>query len=560
MDLSAAQAADRAVVQPAGRPGRRAVQRPCGQPGEFQRRMSKTGCCSCSRNAEVDYVLPLSAKTDGFRERGSMPSGALQQGDGAECATERRSNLGDRRLFLARLAALGGAAVRTGPEPCAAAEPPQNAGGRRSTATPPAGGRGKVQQVRGEIKEYKDPKTGARVRRLTGDGSSNVHPYFTSWAFVGDDADHTIFVSNRSGAYQWHLLDIPAARLVQLTAGQKISPNMACVARSGRLFYFDGPVLHAVKTDTLEDRELYRVPAGFKPALPTCTADGRYVAFAYCQETALSTETGRIYATMHERYYQHPHSVVMRIDTESGDAVAAWGEPTWISHVLIHPTQPNLILFCHEGGGTCVKQRMWMVNLDDKQMRQATPLYPQRPGESCVHEYFTQQGDVGFQYSLDRDETPRGVQRLHPARRNVDSPVSLPRPASRATSSRTRTTAWSSATGPILSPDDKEGGKYIGPDDPRQRPRPSPPPGLARHLRAHPGQPRPSQLQPGRPLGDLQLRRREVRQRVHGGRAEPLSESPRQLAADSRGTAAGDLLSSVSAAFPESCKWTRRRD
>jgi len=54
------------------------------------------------------------------------------------------------------------------------------------------------------------------------------------WAFVGDDADHAIFASNRSGAYQWYLLEIPAARLVQLTAGQKISPNMACVARSGR--------------------------------------------------------------------------------------------------------------------------------------------------------------------------------------------------------------------------------------------------------------------------------------------------------------------------------------
>ena len=85
---------------------------------------------------------------------------------------------------------------------------------------------------------------------------------------------------------------------MQLTAGEKISANMACVARRGELFYFDGPVLRAVKTDTLQDRELYRVPAGFKPALPTCTADGRYVAFAYCQETALSTESGRIYSTM----------------------------------------------------------------------------------------------------------------------------------------------------------------------------------------------------------------------------------------------------------------------
>ena len=365
----------------------------------------------------------------------------------------------DRRRFLRRLAAFGGAVVATshlGLSVVAGQQPAKTGNSGQA-----AGGRGKVQQIRGEIKEFKDPKTGAKVRQLTGDGSENVHPYFTSWAFVGDNADNAIFVSNRSGAFQWYLLEVPAARLVQLTAGESVSPNMACVARDGRVFYFDGRVLRSLKVDTLEDRELYRVPAGFKPALPTCTSDGRYVAFAYCQETTLSTETGKIYATMHERYYQHPHSVVMRIDTSSGEAVAAWGESQWISHVLIHPTEPNLIVFCHEGGSTCVAQRMWTVDLNEKQMRRARPLYPQRPGESCVHEFFTRQGDVGFQYSLDREGgreeynafiRPDGTwvrQHLLPGRRaghiqsNSDNSLVV-------------------GDGAYLGPEDKEGGKYIG--------------------------------------------------------------------------------------------------
>ena len=265
-------------------------------------------------------------------------------------------------------------------------------------------GKGKVLRINGEIKEYKDPRTGARVRRLTGDGSTNVHPYFSSWGFIGNNSENAIIVSNRSGAFQWYMLEIPASRLVQLTNGTNLSPNMACVARNGFLYYFDGPVLHSLKIDTLEDRELYSVPEGYRPALPTCSADGNYVAFAYCQDTKLSTETGKIYSSMHERYYQFPHSVVMRIDSGSGDALAGWGEQQWISHTLIHPTDPNIILFCHEGGSTCVKQRMWIIDLNDKQMRQASPLYPQKQGESCVHEYFTQNGEVGFQYSLDTEK------------------------------------------------------------------------------------------------------------------------------------------------------------
>ncbi|MCX8037706.1 MAG: oligogalacturonate lyase family protein [Candidatus Sumerlaeia bacterium] len=370
-----------------------------------------------------------------------------------------------RRLFLGRVAAVGGvtAAALSSPRFSRAAEGPAPRSVVRN------GGRGATQNIRGEIKDYKDPKTGAHVRQLTGDGSNNVHPYFTSWAFVGDNADRTVFVSNRSGAYQWHLLEISAANLVQLTTGEKLSPNMACLARNGRLFYFDGPALHVVNVDTLEDRELYRVPAGFRPALPTCTNDGRYVAFAYCEETALSTETGRIYSTMHERYYQHPRSVIMRIDADKGEAVAAWGETAWISHVLIHPTKPNLILFCHEGGSTCVAQRMWIVDTNDDQMRKAVPLYPQKPGESCVHEYWTQQGDVGFQYSLDRErKTEKGVETFREEYNAFVRPdgtwirqylFPAGRPGHIQSNSDNTLVVGDRA---YLGPDDKDGGQFIG--------------------------------------------------------------------------------------------------
>ncbi|MHB8899769.1 MAG: oligogalacturonate lyase family protein [Thermoguttaceae bacterium] len=283
-----------------------------------------------------------------------------------------------RRPFLRNLSLLAGGAAPAG------TAPPVGTAGAAHTDPKSQGGRGSVRRVAGEITESKDTETGVRVRRLTADGSDNVHLYFSS------------------GKFQFHLLDIGAGQLVQLTDGEDLSPTMACLDPAGRLFYFEGPALRAVKLDTLEDRELYRVPEGTQPALPTCTADGRYVAFAYSERRGLSTETGRIYSTMAERYYQHPSCVVMRIDTTSGEAVAAWGERAWISHVLIHPLRPDLILFCHEGG-SYVSQRMWTVDLSATRGREAKPLYPQRPGEFCVHEYFTRQGEIGFQYELERE-------------------------------------------------------------------------------------------------------------------------------------------------------------
>lgn len=262
---------------------------------------------------------------------------------------------------------------------------------------------GRTTDVSGEIKEYKDVETGARVRLLTGDGSDNVHLYFTSESFVtGSDA--IVFGSNRTGRYQHYLLEIKARRLTQLTNGQDISPTRACLGGGGHLIYFDGPVLHSLKVDTLEDRELYRVPEGFDASLPTCTAKGDFTAFAYKEKNARSVTSDVIYSGMAETFHQHPACVIMRVDTGSGMPVAVWGERNWISHVLIHPTDPAQILFCHEGGGL-VKQRMFMVNAEGGISRKAvaTPLFPMRENEFTVHEYFTRQGEVGFQYEVQRN-------------------------------------------------------------------------------------------------------------------------------------------------------------
>lgn len=313
-----------------------------------------------------------------------------------------------RRRFL-RDSSLVGGAVLLSPGGLFGAK---TAGAQEAEAPPSApavqtdrkteGGRGSSMRVSDEIMEYRDEETGARVRRLTGDGSDNVHLYFTSESFLVGPANRLVFASNRSGRFQFHLLDIEAANLVQVTDGEDLSPVTACLDPAGRLVYFDGPALRSVALDTLEDRELYRVPEGVRPGLPSCTVDGRYIAFAYSEDRAISTETGRISSTMAERYYQHPSCVIMRIDTSSGQPIAAWGARAWISHVLIQPAQPEVILFCHEGGSH-VSQRMWTVDVSAVRGREAKPLYPQRPNEFCVHEYFTRQGEVGFQYELDRD-------------------------------------------------------------------------------------------------------------------------------------------------------------
>jgi oligogalacturonide lyase len=353
-----------------------------------------------------------------------------------------------RRTFLRGLAA---ASLTYGLARNYAAEAP-------TPALPPTGPRGRTTQIDSEIKEYRDKDTGARVRQLTGDGSDNVHLYFTSESFV-EGSNRIVFGSNRTGKFQHYMLEIREKKLTQLTDGQDIGPTMACLGGGGHLIYFDGPVLHSLKLDTLVDRELYRVPDGWEPHLPTCTASGEYVAFCYKEKRAVSTLTNVIYSAMDETYYQHPPCVIMRLHTGNGKAAAVWGEPNWISHVLIHPTQPDTILFCHEGGGA-VKQRMFILDVSAKLARTAQPLCPMRPGEFTVHEYFTRGGEVGYQYEVERG----GKMEYYNALVRTDGTwvrqYQLPGPRPGHIQSNTDNTLIVGDRG-FLSPTDKDGSFYM---------------------------------------------------------------------------------------------------
>ena len=55
--------------------------------------------------------------------------------------------------------------------------------GRRGENQRPAA---RSRRSAGRSKNTRTPRPGTRVKRLTGDGSENVHPYFTSASFVGD--------------------------------------------------------------------------------------------------------------------------------------------------------------------------------------------------------------------------------------------------------------------------------------------------------------------------------------------------------------------------------------
>lgn len=245
-----------------------------------------------------------------------------------------------------------------------------------------------------ETHEYADPITGARVRRLTGADAHSHHLYFTASSYTR--GGHIIIGSERTGSPQLFLMDMPSGKMVQLTDEPGLRPQLSCIhPQQDFAYYTTGTQVKRVNLLTCATDVLYECPRGFHLSLPSITADGSRLAIAYSQDLAKSTETGIIYATMSEHYYQRPVSCIVAIQTDGSGNQVVWGEQAWISHVCINPLDPDCIVYCHEGG-SWVKQRMWVVSVSARH-QEARPLMVQQPGQVAYHEYFTKDGQIGVQ-------------------------------------------------------------------------------------------------------------------------------------------------------------------
>jgi oligogalacturonide lyase len=155
-------------------------------------------------------------------------------------------------------------------------------------------------------------------------------------------------------------------------------------------------------------QNLFTAPEGYHVAIPSVDPHGRRLAFSIREESHEFTRTGKIYSVMHENYFHRPRSLVVAIDPEDGAPSVAWGEHEWISHVVVHPTEPNRIVFCHEGG-LMVDHRLWVVDTDVLHKRTARPLYEEGPREFLVHEFFLPDGTLCVQHTVfAEDDAGRG--------------------------------------------------------------------------------------------------------------------------------------------------------
>jgi oligogalacturonide lyase len=255
--------------------------------------------------------------------------------------------------------------------------------------------------------DWIDPATGHRIIRLSPDGGgSSLYFHQNMYTPKGDK-----FVFNAGG-------DIVTADLTKLGTeavhAELIVPDAYLISVAWKrpdAYYRRDSSLWATNVDTKVAREVCRLPAnmrnvvvnadetlvfssGFAPEAPQKVAE---LKLPMIVTGDLIRRGGR------GRLVPGGRSLAITVlNIKTGELKKIHWSTEWINHLQASPTDPNLLLFCHEGNWQEV-DRVWNINADGTGLK----LMHTRtiPNEIAGHEFMSHDGDWEW-YDL---QTPRSA-------------------------------------------------------------------------------------------------------------------------------------------------------
>lgn len=244
--------------------------------------------------------------------------------------------------------------------------------------------------------EWIDKDTGHRLVRLSRLDGSNESFYFHNNPFVKqvkDEGDKMVFYHADASGRQLYALNLKTLRAEPLTKPLAQKGGEIVAPKRREVFYQSRDSVFATRIDSGQTRLVFVFPPDFKATITSLNADETLLAGSQSGEEA--REILRKYPEKKDffpRIFEArvPHAL-FTVDTRTGELRKIHQENTWLGHVQFSPTDPNLLMFCHEGPWHLV-DRIWHTNVKTGDVR----LVHKRTveGEIAGHEFFSRDGQT----------------------------------------------------------------------------------------------------------------------------------------------------------------------
>lgn len=233
--------------------------------------------------------------------------------------------------------------------------------------------------------EWIDQDTKHRVVKLTRlEGRSNLSFYFHNNPFIGNSM--VFYSSNRnkvdsvrkqeistviSGNRQIHLLDLNTFKSEQLTFHHSPMNGEIVDNKKGIVYYQIKDTVFSVNAKTKEVKQVFVFPADFKGSVTAINADGTLLGGVKSsdEEKELYRKYPNKSSYFNIIYEARLPRTLFTINVKTKELEQVHSDSAWLNHVQFSTTDPNLLMFCHEGPWDKVN-RIWTIDVKTKKITQ----------------------------------------------------------------------------------------------------------------------------------------------------------------------------------------------
>lgn len=215
--------------------------------------------------------------------------------------------------------------------------------------------------------EWIDSATAHKVVRLSRIDGNNLSFYFHNNPFY---KNRMVYYNTLNGQKQIYTVDLTTYRSEQLTHQSSGMNGEIVGQKTGNVYYQIKDSVFSTNINTKQTKLLFVFPADYKGSISTINADETIFAGAKA-----SDEQKEILKKYPEKsqffnriYDAHLPNDLFTININNKKLEKIHSENTWLGHVQFSPSDPKLLMFCHEGPWEKV-DRIWTYNLDTKEVR-----------------------------------------------------------------------------------------------------------------------------------------------------------------------------------------------
>ena len=232
--------------------------------------------------------------------------------------------------------------------------------------------------------EWIDKDTKHKVIRLSGiEGNSSLSFYFHNNPFIGNKM---VFYSSskndvsgvqkqeissiNSRNKQLHLLDLSTLKSEQLTFHSSPMNGEIVHNKSGEVYYQIKDSIYSVNAKTKKVNLIYVFPEDFKANITTVNANGTLLAGAWSEdkEKELFKQNPEKRDYFNIIFEAKLPRTLFTINVKTKQLNKIFTDSAWLNHIQFSPTDPDLLMFCHEGPWHKI-DRIWTINIKTKEVK-----------------------------------------------------------------------------------------------------------------------------------------------------------------------------------------------